>query len=249
MKKVIFSIAVFVLSFLAFSCDTNDTGLNTDDFSDEIVKSAVYNGPKYPSGFYTEGLFQTVLNYIREPNALTFIEPSTNDSNTALFWVKNRVIELGFDSTNIIDGQSNERYFEFKYPSPALASFYIFRVHKSSYFEGVEFSGTSDMNMFNIVELGIINYQPFTLQFVKDFFDQLYFFKHYDMIGAVVLKRTVSESANDFLYTIYFTHTVFGDTGLRDKIYVLKGEFTLHKLDKTSQIEYTFIKEVLGNSN
>lgn len=249
MKKIILLITVFILSILIWNCDTIEPKESVDEFPDDVVKSAVYNGPKYPSDFYTEVLFQTVLNYIRESDLLTFTEPSTNDYNTAMVWVKNRVIELGLDSTNIIDGQSNEKYFEFHYPSPALAAFYLFRVHKSSYFEGVKFSGTSDMNMFNIVELGIVNFRPFTLQSVKEFFDQLWFYKHYDMGGAVVLKRTVSESLTNYRYIIYFTHTVFGDIGMRDNIRLLKGEFELNKANGTSQINYSLVKEVLGNSN
>jgi hypothetical protein len=250
MKKILLVITVFILPLFVWNCDTNEPKEITDDFSDEVVKSAVYNGPKYPADFYNEGLFQAVLNYIRESDVLRFTEPSTSNYGTALGWVNNRVIELSFDTTNIIDGQSNEKYFEFHYPQPALAApIYIFRVHKSSYFEGVEFSGTSDMNMFNIVELGIVNYRPFTLQFVKEFFDQLWFYKHYNMGGAVVLKRTVSENLVSYRYMIYFTHTVFGDYGLRDKIRLFKGEFELNKSNGTSQINYTLIKEVLGNSN
>lgn len=246
MKKNIVSISALLLIFFFGNCSTNEPETDADEFSDEFIKSAVYNGSKYPADFYSEGLFQTVLNYIRVSDILTFTEPSTNDYNTALVWVKNRVIELGFDTTLIIDGQSNERYFEFQYEYPALAAFYVFRVHKSSYFEGVKF-GNQDENANQIIELGVINHRPFTLQFAKDFFDQLWFYKHYNIDGAVVIKRTVSESINSYLYTIFFTHTTFGEFGLRDKIRLFKGEFVLNTLDGSSQIKYSFIKEVLGN--
>lgn len=248
MKKNIVSIVSLVLIFFFCNCSTNEPETDADDFSDEFIKYVVYNGPKYPADFYSEVLFQTVLNYIRVLDILTFIEPSTNDYSTALVWVKNRVIELGFDITIIVDGQSSEKYFEFHYQHPALAAFYVFRVHKSSYFEGVKF-GSKDENANQIIELGKINYRPFSLQFAKEFFDQLWFYKHYDTGGAVVVKRTVSESINSFRYTIYFTHTIFGDFGLRDKIRLFKGEFVLNTLDGSSQIQHTLIKEVLGNYN
>jgi len=250
MNKIILIITVFILSALVWNCDTNEPKESVDEFTDEAVKSVVYNGPKYPSDFFQEGLFFVVLNYIRESDVLTFIEPSTNDYDTALIWVHNRLNELSFDTTSLTDGQSNEKYFEYYWPHPSLHKpVYMFRVHKSSYFEGVEFVGTSDMNMFNIVELGIVNYRPFTLQFAKEFFDQLWFYKHYNIGGAVVLKRTVSENTSSYKYTIYFTHTVFGDYGLRDKIRLFKGEFELNKSSGVSQINYTLVKEVLGNSN
>ena len=194
MKKIILLFTALIIPVFIWNCDTNEPQEIKDDFSDEAVKSAVYNGPKYPVDFFNEYLADVVLNYIRESDILTFIEPSTNDYNTALSWVNNRLGELSLDTTNLIDGQSNERYFEFYYPHPSLsAPLYVFRTHKSSYFEGVEFSGSSNMYMYNMVELKKVNYRPITQQFVKGFFDQLWFYKHYNIGGAVVLKRTISE--------------------------------------------------------
>ena len=250
MKKIIYSIAVVGLSFFVWHCDTNEPKEIADEFSDEAVKNAVYNGPKFPSDFFHEGLADVILNYIMEADVLTFTEPATDNFDTALVWVNIRLSELSLDTTKLIDGRPSEKYFEFFWPQPVLTEpVYMFRVHKSSYFEGVEFVGTSDMNQFNIVELGIINYRPLTLQFVREFFDQLWFYKHFNIGGAVVLKRTITENASSYKYTIYFTHTVFGDYGVRDKIRLLKGEFDLNKSNGTSQIKYTLVKEVLGNSN
>jgi len=196
-------------------------------------------------------LSNVVLNYIRESDVLTFTEPATDNYNTALDLVNIRLGELSLDTNKLVDGQGNEKYFEYKWFPDSTVNHppYFFRVHKSSYFEGVKFVGTSDMNQFNIVELGIIIYRPLTLQFVKGFYDQLWFYKHYNMGGAVVLKRTITENASSYKYTIYFTHTVFGDYGIRDKIRLFEGEFELNKSNGTSQINYTLIKEVLGNSN
>jgi hypothetical protein len=249
MNKIILMLTVFILSILIWNCDTNEPKEITDEFSDESIKNAVYNGPKFPSDFFHEGLADVILNYIMKADLITFTEPATDNYDTALVWVNIRLGELSLDTTNLIDGQSNEKYFEFYWPHPALSGpVYVFRVHKSSYFESVKF-GSQDENFYQIIELGIINYRPFTLQFVKDFFDQLWFYKHYNMSGAVVLKRTITENANSYKYTIYFTHTVFGDYGIRDKIRLLKGEFDLNKSNGTSIINYTLIKEVLGNSN
>jgi hypothetical protein len=250
MNKIIIIIAVFILPILVWNCDTNEPKEITDEFSDETVKNAVYNGPKFPSDFFHEGLADVILNYIMETDVITFTEPATDNYDTALVWVNKRLSELSLDTTNLIDGRPSEKYFEFFWPHPALTGpDYMFRVHKSSYFEGVEFVGTSDMNQFNIVELGILNYRPLDLQLVGEFFDQLWFYKHYKIGGAVVLKRTITEISNSYKYTIYFTHTVFGDYGIRDKILLLKGEFELNKSNGTSIINYTLIKEVLGNNN
>ena len=222
----------------------------SDEFSDEDVKSAVYSGPKFPSDFFQEGLADVILNYIMEADVITFTESATDNYDTALILVNKRLGELSLDTTNLIDGLPSEKYFEFFWPQPVLTEpVYMFRVHKSSYFEGVEFVGTSDMNQFNIVELGMINYRPFTVQFVKEFFDQLWFYKHYKIVGAVVLKRTITENTSSYNYTIHFTHTVFGNYGVRDKIRLFKGEFELNKSNGSSLINYTLIKEVLGNSN
>ena len=249
MKKIIFVFTFIVLSIIVLSCDTNEPEELTDEFSDDAVRSAVYDGPKYPSDFFNEDLSNTSLNYISQYDVLTFTEPATDDYNSALDWVHIRLNELSLDTTNLIDGQSNERYFEFYWNLPApLNDPHIFRVHKNSYFEGVEF-GRQDENFFQILELGTVNYRPINLQFVKEFFDQLWFYKHYNFGGAVVLKRTVSVGLINYHYSIYFTLTNYGDFGQRDKIRLFKGEFELNKSDGTSQIKYTLVKEVLGNYN
>ncbi|MCF8356974.1 MAG: hypothetical protein K9H48_21220, partial [Melioribacteraceae bacterium] len=203
MKKIILVITVFILPFFVWNCDTNEPKEITDEFSDEAVKSAVYNGPKYPSDFFNEDLSNVVLNYISQYDVLTFTEPATDDYNSALGYVYIRLNELSLDTNKLVDGQLNEKYFEYKWlpDSTINHSPYFFRVHKSSYFEGVEFFGASDMNKFNIIEVGIINYRPFTSQFIKEFFDQLWFYKHYKTGGAVVMKRTVSENTNSYKYT------------------------------------------------
>jgi hypothetical protein len=251
MKKIILVITVLLLTILVWNCDTNEPQPILDEFSDENVKSAVYSGPKYPSDFFKEDLTDVILNYISESHALTFIEPATNDYYIALDWVNSRLCELSLDTNKLVYGQLNEKYFEFTWTPdpPSNHPPYFFRVHKSSYFDGVEFVGTSDMNQFNIVELGMINYRPFTAQFVKEFFDQLWFYKHFNIGGAVVLKRTIIENTSSYNYTIHFTHTVFGDYGMRDKIRLFKGEFEINKSNGSSLINYTLIKEVLGNSN
>lgn len=251
MMKIILIITVFILSIFVWNCNTNEPQEFSDKFPDETVKVAVYSGPKYPSDFFNEDLSNVVLNYIQQSDVLTFTEPATNDYNIATDLVNIRLNELDLDTNKLIDGQSTEKYFEFNWNPDTTSNHhpYIFRVHKSSYFEGVKFVGTSDENMFNIIELGIINYRPFSMQFVKEFFDQLWFYKHYNFGGAVVLKRTISENLISYKYTIYFTHTNFGDYGIRDKISVFKGDFELNKSNGVSEINYTFIKEVIGNSN
>jgi hypothetical protein len=249
MKKILFVFALLLMPIIMLSCDTNEPEKLTDEFSDDAIRYAVYNGPKFPSDFFREGLADVILNYIMKADLITFTEPATDNYDTALVWVNIRLGELSLDSTNLIDGQSNEKYFEFYWPHPALTGpTYVFRVHKSSYFEGVKF-GSQDENFRQILELGAVNYRPINLQFVKDFFDRLWFYKHYNFAGAVVLKRTVSESLINYRYSIYFTHTIGGDFGQFDKIRLFKGEFELNKSDGTSQIKYTLVKEILGNYN
>jgi hypothetical protein len=249
-KKIILVIAIFILPFFVWNCDTNEPTEITDEFSDEAVKSAVYNGPKYPSDFFNADLSSIVLHYIRESDVITFTEPATDNYNTALDLVNIRLGELSLDTNKLVDGQVNEKYFEYGWFPDSSVNHppYYFRVHKISYFEGAKF-GSQDENFYQIIELGIINYRPFTIQFVKEFFDQIWFYKHYNMGGAAVLRRTISENTDSYKYTIYFTHTVFGDFGMRDRISLLKGEFELNKSNGTSQINYTLIKEVSGNSN
>lgn len=250
MKIIILVISVFLLTILVWDCDTNEPQQISDEFSDENVKSAVYSGPKYPSDFFQEDLTNVILNFIRESDILTFTEPATDDYYSALDLVNIRLGELSLDTNKLVYGQLNEKYFEFTWTPdpPSNGPPYFFRVHKSSYFEGVEF-GRQDENFYQIVELGNVNYRPFTLQFVKEFFDQLWFYKHYNMGGAVVLKRIITENTSSYKYAIYFTHTIFGDYGMRDKIGLFKGEFELNKSNGSSLIKYTLTKEVLGNSN
>jgi len=239
---------LFVFSILMWNCNVNETQEQTDEYPDDIVKSAVYSGPKYPSDFYQENFYDAVLNYIQQWDTPTSTEPATDNYNTALDLTHIRLNELGLDRSKLIDGQSTEKYFEFNWASDSLITHpeYYFRVHKSSYFEGVKL-GTLDENKFQIVELGKINYRPFSIQFVQDFFDRLWFYKHYNFGGAVVLKRTVLENQNNYNYTIYYTRTTFGDYGLQDKIKVYKGYFDLNKVNGICQINYSFIKEVRGN--
>jgi hypothetical protein len=249
MKQILLLITLFILPILVWNCDTNEPTEIKDEFSDETVKNAVYNGQKFPSDFFHEGLADVVLNYIRESDVTTFTEPATDNYDTALVWVNIRLVELSLDTTNLIDGRPSEKYFEFFWPQPALTEpVYMFRVHKRSYFEDVKF-GSQDEDFYQIIELGTINFRPFTLQLVKEFFDQLWFYKHYNFGGAVVLERTVSESLSNYHYTIYFTHTVFGDYGMQDRIMLFKGDFELNKSNGTSQINYTLVKEVFGNYN
>ena len=249
MKKIILVITSFLIPIFVWNCDTDEPQDFSDEFSDEAVKSAVYNGPKFPSDFFHEGLADVILNYISYYDVLTFTEPATDNYDTALVWVNKRLGELSLDTTNLIDGRPSEKYFEFFWPHPALTgTVYMFRVHKSSYFEGVEF-GSQDENFYQIIELGIINHRPIDSQFAKEFFDQLWFYKHYNMGGAVVLKRIVTENSNGYHYTIYFTHTFFGDFGVRDKIWLIKGDFDLNKSNGSSEINYSLVKEVYGNYN
>ena len=196
MNKIILIITVSILSILIWNCDTNEPKETTDEFSDEAVKSAVYHGPKYLSDFFNEDLSNVVLNYMRESDVITFTEPATDDYNTALDFVKIHLSELGLDTTKLVDGQGNDKYFEYRlYPDSSVNHPpYYFRVHKNSYFEGAKF-GSQDEDFYQIIELGTINFRPFTLQLVKEFFDQIWFYKHYNMGGAAVLERTISEIA------------------------------------------------------
>lgn len=249
-KNVIVNILILFSIFVMWNCNVNHPQEVTEEFPDDAVKTAVYSGPMYPSDFYQEDLSNVVLNYIQQWNGYTSTEPATNDYNESIALVNIRVAQLGLDTTKLTEGKSTEKYYEFNWNPDSTVNPppYIFRIHKSAYFEGVKY-GTSDSNNSQIIELGKINYRPLTLQFAKEFFDRLWFFKHYNTGGAVVLKRTIFEDQYSYNYKFYFTKTSFGDFGLQDKISLYCGEFEVDKTNGISKINYTFIKEIKGKSN
>lgn len=75
MKQILLFFTLFILPILVWNCDTNEPQEITDEISDESVKNAVYNGPKFPSDFFHEGLADVILNYIIEADVTTFTEP------------------------------------------------------------------------------------------------------------------------------------------------------------------------------
>jgi len=250
MKRIKILLILIVFSTSVWNCNVNDNQEPAYEFPDDVVKSAVYSGPKYPSDFFQEDLSNVILNYIQQWDIPASYEPAADDYVTAVNFVNTRLDELGLDKSKLIEGQSTEKYFEYTWSADSVTNNpqYIFRVHKKSCFEGVKF-GTLDDNFCRIVELGKINYRPLSLQFVRTFFDQLWFYNHYNISGSVVLKRDASENINGCKYIIYYTMSVFGDYGLQDNIYVYKGEFEVDKSSGVSQINYTFIKQVKGNRN
>lgn len=249
-RDKLFYILISILFFVMWNCDVNETQIPTEEFSDDVVKTAVYSGPKYPSDFFYEDLSNVVLNYIEIWDVPFSTQPATDDYSIAVDYVHTRLAQLELDTIKLIDGQSTEKYFEFNWIPDSSVNHppYILRMHKSSYFEGVKY-GILDNVRGQVLELGDLNYRPITLQIVKEFLDRLWFFKHYNVGSSVVLKRSIFEIANNYFYSIYFTRTVFGDSGLRDRIYLYKGEFQLNKSNGISQVSYSLIKEVLGNSN
>jgi hypothetical protein len=249
-KDKSFYILISILFFVMWNCDVNETQIPTEEFSDDVVKTAVYSGPKYPSDFFYEDLSNVVLNYVEIWDVPFSTQPATVDYNIAVDYVHTRLTQLELDTTKLIDGQSTEKYFEFNWVPDSSVNHppYIFRMHKNSYFEGVKY-GRLDNDRGQVLELGKLNYRPITSQTVKEFFDRLWFFKNYNVGGSVVLKRTIFENINNYLYTIYYTRTVFGDYGLQDRIYLYKGEFQIDKSNGVSQVNYSLIKEVFGNSN
>lgn len=249
MKNMSFLVFVFFLAVL-FSCSVNDVDAPEDEFSDNAVRNAVYSGPKYPSDFVTEDLSNVTLNYIQSRNIPSMVEPTTDNYDSALTLAQPRVEELGLDYNKLINGLSNYKYYEFMWIVDTLNIHpnYIFRVHKESYFESVKF-GLLDENKFQILELGNINYRPLTTNFITEFFDLMWFYKHYNFGGAVVLKRTVTEQSDCFKYSFHFTHTSYGDYGVQDRIRLYNGIFEVDKISGQSKIEYNLIKEVQGNYN
>ena len=248
--KIIKIIITLLFPILLSYCNIAETQEQTDEFSDDVVKSKVYSGPKYPADFFYEEISNFSLNYIENWDIPESIEPATDNYDYAVDLVNARLNELSLDPNKLGEGNSTEKYFEFFWPSDSLANNkdFVFRVHKKSYFDGVKY-GTLDENKFQITELGTINFSPISLQFVEELFDRLWFFKHYNFGGAVVLKRTTEENEENFKYEIYYTKTSFGDYGLQDKINIYKGEFEIDKSTGVPKIKYSFIKLVKGNYN
>lgn len=256
MKNTILMLLGLTALFIS-SCDKeeDEVVVNTCDtcnydvlqYTNEQIKTIVYNGPVFPDNFViydTSGTGGTYFSFFDDAGFIN--EPAAKDTAEARQLIMDNLsyYESGLGEPIFLTG--TDKYFEYTFYKNSTSGH---RIHKSSYFEGVKFSW-SDYSRNQIVEIGKINVKTIDETVIEELFNTLWCNREYRDKGSAVLQQgTCRQSKDVYKYTMFYTNTNGGDYGMYDEISVYKSVFLINKKTRSVSVEYTLVDKFNGNYN
>ena len=212
-------------------------GTNRTPEENQIVQLAYNINYFYPNGFYKNdsGYYENTVSVTPlSQRKDIWIELSTNDRNQALAW-SDSSDKYSSVHRAIISESETEKYFEFKRQSTTNASDIILsRIHKTSYFLPL-------LEKFRKPDtIGVYNGQ-LDMSKTKEFIEYLWSCGSLGIYDSKVIESQINEYNDYFEQYIKSFMVVYGDTGLKDYIFVYDNYF---KFDKSNRILTVASKQV-----
>jgi len=239
MRQYLIILIAFLLLITSCSKQKVNQPISSNRTAEEnqIIQLAYNINYLYPNGFYKNdsGYYEnTVSVTLLSLRKDIWIELSTNDKNQALAW-SDSSDEYSSVHRAIISESETEKYFEFKRQSTTnINDVILSRIHKTSYFLPL-------LDKFKMPDtVGIYNGQLDTSK-VKEFVEYLWSCGSLGIYNSKVIESQITEYNDYFQQYIKSFKVVYGDTGIKDSIFVYDNYF---KLDKSSRILTVASKQV-----
>lgn len=186
-----------------------------EKFTDEQLEWVHKNAEKFPENFVSESL-----------NKCGRIIKSALSREEAVENAKKKFTTPVYDVTKceLISETDNFYIIYVKWVPKGEPDSYKFREENAVCFKKSIFQVDNDTSE------GVIPTQNKST--IKNIFDYCYYYQYSKLGGYKVLYSELTEKIDDLTYTVYFVGTVYGDSNVKDDVFLYKQQIVIEKYDR-----------------